>query len=213
MEEEEEASPAASREASPATSAHSSRSGLPSVAGSVEGIRLGEEDAMEAIRQEIAAMPASDDDEDSSEEAEAARQAKRKYSAKLLKMQQKIEKELREEQDKADAAAAPKKKKKKPAAKGPKKTPKNRKPISEQKTACTLCPGIRDNQDELAEWVRGYEWLYNKGCKANKDTKKKLALYAEKAAEMGQELTGKFLFCLTRLVYIFNVCQKVCQIS
>ena len=66
----------------------------------------------------------------------------------------------------------------------------------------TSIPQIRENMDELAEWIRGYEFLYNLGHMEHKDTKKKLSLYNDKAKEMMEanptlgEVTGKYHDCV-----------------
>ena len=66
----------------------------------------------------------------------------------------------------------------------------------------TTIPQIRENMDELAEWIRGYEFLYNLGHMEHKDTKKKLSLYNDKAKEMMEanptlgEVTGKYHDCV-----------------
>ena len=62
--------------------------------------------------------------------------------------------------------------------------PKTKKPRKEKDIAVTTIPQISENLDELAEWIRGYEFLYNLGHKNHQDLKKKMILYNQKANDM-----------------------------
>jgi len=82
------------------------------------------------------------------------------------------------------------------------KSPKEKKPWKARNIAVTTIPQIAEHMDELAEWIRGYEFLYRQGHKEYLDLKKKMILYNEKAKEMMEarpdlgEVTGKYHDCV-----------------
>jgi len=77
-----------------------------------------------------------------------------------------------------------------------------KKPRKERDIAVTSIPQIRENMDQLVQWIQGYELLYNLGHKDHKDTTKKMTLLNEKAKAMVEtmpelgEVTGKYHDCV-----------------
>jgi hypothetical protein len=51
-----------------------------------------------------------------------------------------------------------------------------------------------DEEEDLAEWIRGHPAIYDKQCKAYRDIRKKEVLWTEKASAMDMEGRNSFFF-------------------